>query len=64
MFVHITAVERAEHASSHAFQREALRRWSLTAVAPMYERWLIQLDTLWRDGWYERAPDSLIQQGG
>jgi glycosyltransferase involved in cell wall biosynthesis len=32
----------------------AEERYSLDAVAPLYERWFSRLETLWAAGWYER----------
>ncbi len=48
----VEAVERARHADPEAIRASALARYSLDAVAPMYDRWFSQLSTLWADGWY------------
>lgn len=47
------AVERAMKLKPAKLQSDALSRFSLEAVAPLYERWFAELDTLWRGGWYE-----------
>ncbi len=38
---------------SEAIRDHALERYSLDAVAPQFERWFEQLDSLWREGWPE-----------
>ena len=48
------AVEKAMSISPAAIQEEALKRWSLSAVAPLYERWFHELGTLFEDGWYTK----------
>lgn len=51
------AVERAMKLKPATLQKQALERWSLEAVAPLYERWFAELQTLWGAGWYaERVP--------
>ncbi len=52
------AVESALHLSPAALQQEALERWSLEAVAPLYERWFDELASLWDAGWY--APRKAV----
>jgi glycosyltransferase involved in cell wall biosynthesis len=47
-----TATKRALEADPAAIRQRALDRYSLDAVAPMYERWFGQLSSLWGDGWY------------
>lgn len=47
------AVERAMGCDPATLQAEALERFSLEAVAPLYERWFEELSTLWKGGWYE-----------
>lgn len=47
------AVERALELDPAALQEEALARWSLESVAPLYERWFGELGQLWGAGWYE-----------
>lgn len=39
-----------------AIRASAMDRYSLEAVAPQFERWFRQLDSLWREGWNEAAP--------
>lgn len=46
------AVERAMECDPLDLQTEALGRFSLDAVAPMYERWFEELSLLWEKGWY------------
>lgn len=46
------AVERAMKMKPKDVRKEALRRYSLEAVAPMYEEWFQRLSTLWEKGWY------------
>ncbi len=60
----VDAVKRAGDADPEKLQASALERFSLDAVAPRYERWFGQLDSLWRDGFYERRRDTLARQGG
>lgn len=47
------AVRAAMDLDPLELQQQALERFSLEAVAPLYERWFSELDTLWRSGWYE-----------
>ncbi len=49
------ALVGCSHLDRELIRREALRRYSLDAVAPEFERWFAQLDTLWRTGWEELA---------
>ena len=51
----VNCVERAGSADSSRLRSEALQRWSLDAIAPLYEAWLARLTSLWGDGWYERS---------
>ena len=60
----VDAVKRAGDADPEKLQASALERFSLDAVAPRYEKWFRQLDSLWRDGFYERRRDTLARQGG
>lgn len=53
------AVEKAMKLKPAKLQKDALARFSLEAVAPLYEQWLRELDSLWRDGWYERSRPHL-----
>jgi glycosyltransferase involved in cell wall biosynthesis len=48
------AVERAAEYDPLTLQQDALERFSLEAVAPLYERWFDELSTLWTGGWYQR----------
>jgi glycosyltransferase involved in cell wall biosynthesis len=34
-------------------REHALTNYSLAAVAPQFDRWLAQIETLWGDGWYQ-----------
>jgi glycosyltransferase involved in cell wall biosynthesis len=52
----VDAVERALELNREAVREYAVARYSLDAVAPLYEEWFAACDTLFRDGWYERAP--------
>jgi glycosyltransferase involved in cell wall biosynthesis len=49
----IDAVSLAMELDPYTLHEQALARWSLEAIAPMYERWFAELDTLWTGGWYE-----------
>ncbi len=40
-------------------RRQALKRYSLKAIAPEYERWFDQITTLWDEGWYQ-MPKELV----
>jgi len=51
----ITAVEDAMNLDPLTLQTETLARFSLEAVAPLYERWFGELGSLWDRGWYEVA---------
>ena len=46
------ATERAMAMKPKAVRKDALRRFSLEAVAPMYEEWFQRLSPLWERGWY------------
>lgn len=47
----VDATERAMGLDRRACRDYALGRYSLDAVAPLYERWFNNLDSLWGDGW-------------
>lgn len=49
----VAAVENAMKLNRAAVRGYAVDGYSLEAVAPLYERWFAQLDTLWRTGWPE-----------
>lgn len=54
----VAAVERARDldAQDRKWLRvDALRRYSLEAIGPEYDRWFRNLQTLWDRGWYEVA---------
>ena len=55
----VEAVEGALALDRQAVRDYALRRYSLEAVAPQFERWFRQLDSLWREGWPE-LPATLV----
>lgn len=38
--------------SPSEIRANALRRWSLESIGPLYEEWLERIDGLWGDGWY------------
>jgi len=54
------AVEQAMELAPAVLQAEALERWSLEAVAPLYERWFEELGSLWQGGWYEMSSRSKV----
>lgn len=47
------AVEQAMECDPMSLQDSALQRFSLDSVAPLYERWFEQLETLHEKGWYQ-----------
>lgn len=49
----IAAVGACLELDRPAIRERAVARYSLEAVAPLYQTWFQRLDTLWRDGWYE-----------
>jgi Glycosyl transferases group 1 len=49
------AVERAILMDPEIVREDALARFSLDAVAPLYEEWFERLTMLWGKGWYELA---------
>lgn len=48
----VDAVERARGLRPAVIRQQALARYSLEAVGPLYTRWFDQLLGLWGDGWY------------
>lgn len=48
------AVKEARNLDRKKIRKNAIARYSLEAVGPMFSRWFDQLDTLWGKGWYER----------
>lgn len=48
----VEAVERAMQIKPEKVREDALARFSLEAVAPMYEEWFQRLSKLWGAGWY------------
>jgi hypothetical protein len=49
----VEAVERAPELDRSSVRESALKRYAFEAVAPQYDRWFRQLQTLWGKGWYE-----------
>jgi glycosyltransferase involved in cell wall biosynthesis len=50
----VSAIRRAAELDPAATRAAALSRYSLEAIAPLYDDWLRRLDSLWSDGWYTR----------
>jgi glycosyltransferase involved in cell wall biosynthesis len=50
----VEAVMQAESLDPAKIRRQALKRYSLEAIAPEYERWFDQISTLWGDGFYAK----------
>jgi glycosyltransferase involved in cell wall biosynthesis len=48
----VRAVEHAMTLKPKDVRKDALARFSLEAVAPLYEEWFHRLSTLWGRGWY------------
>lgn len=48
----VAAIKDVHRLDRKKIRKEALRRYSLEAVGPMFTRWFDQLDTLWGAGWY------------
>jgi Glycosyl transferases group 1 len=46
------AVEVAMQLKPKKVREDALAKYSLDAVAPLYEEWFMRLSTLWHEGWY------------
>lgn len=51
----LAAVDQVDELDPHACRDHALTNYTLAAVAPQYDRWLRQIETLQHDGWYERG---------
>ena len=51
----IDAVDRCDELSPYAIRHRAHRKYSLEAVAIMYDRYFHRLMTLWGDGFYQRG---------
>ncbi len=47
----VDATDAARDLDRHDVRAYALGRYSLDAVAPMYDRWFTNLDGLWGEGW-------------
>jgi glycosyltransferase involved in cell wall biosynthesis len=47
------AVQKIDELNNAKIRQRAINRYSLTAVAPQYNHWFKQLQTLWGKGWYE-----------
>lgn len=52
----ISAVELADTLDHTYIRSQALKRFSLAAVGPQYERYFDRLSTLWGDGFYQLSP--------
>lgn len=57
-----------EKALNGGFDPVAVRNWAterytLDAVAPQYDRWLKQLETLYGEGWYEMEQENMSLEG-
>lgn len=50
----LTALKDVEHLDRATIRAHALARWSLDAVAPLYDDYLTRLATLDGEGWYTR----------
>lgn len=48
----VEATKRAMAMKPKRVRRDALARYSLDAVGPMYADWFTRLASLWREGWY------------
>jgi len=48
----VAATERAMELSPRKVRKDALARFSLDAVGPMYAEWFDRLSALWESGWY------------
>lgn len=55
------AVERAMEVPPAVLQRETLARWSLEAIAPLYEQWFEELSSLWEAGWYQPRKPVMVK---
>ncbi len=49
----VEGVERVGRFNPREIRKYAVGRYSLEAVAPQFNRWFSQLQTLWNRGWYE-----------
>jgi glycosyltransferase involved in cell wall biosynthesis len=49
----IQAVEEVASLSRKKIRDNAVSRYSLEAVGPMFSNWFSQLDSLWQAGWYQ-----------
>lgn len=50
----VDALDRALTLNGRKIREHAIARYSTAAVGPRYTEWFGQLDSLWREGWYER----------
>jgi len=48
------AIEKVKELSPVEIRNTAVNKYSLEAIAPLYEKYFRRLETLWGDGWYER----------
>lgn len=55
----VQAVRNAGQCDRTKLQSETRRRFSLEAVAPLYQEWFDRLSQLWNAGWYSRGDTSL-----
>lgn len=53
------AVARVGELDPTLIQQHALNNYSFNAVAPQFNRWFAQLQTLWGAGWYEVAHETI-----
>ncbi len=54
------AVERAMALPPEDVRAQALERFSLDAVAPLYEEWFWRLASLWDEGWYAPRASAAV----
>jgi glycosyltransferase involved in cell wall biosynthesis len=54
----VEAFDRLGDLDAHEIQDYAWSRYGLAAVAPQFERWFRQLDSLWREGWNELPEEA------
>jgi len=49
----VEAVEKCKDLHPFEISEVAIRKYSLKRVAPLFEAWFNQLDSLWTEGWYK-----------
>lgn len=57
----LDALDAAGRVDRAGLRERAIERWSLDAVAPVYERWFARLLDLWGEGWYELRDQPAMQ---